>query len=727
MYPNPQYKPGSYDLSGTGIGYVDGAAAGGQTLKQAIALLKAAHPNTKILISVGGATYAGMWSSFNQTDANNIAAFVKDYGLDGVDIDYEADQQCTISGNTVNCPGDANYEAVVEALRAALPRPAMLTAAVWSVGAYGLGPWAGAQPMAPRTGMSINMLQKDGNLLDMIEVMSYDAGTSYNPNQAYDAYRNYYKGPLTMGIEVPPEAWGGHVSTIDQVNSLTQYQAGNGGQGMMLWAIQIVHSNPTPGNPDAQLMATAVCSALALSSNCNQPMIPPPPSGPGSATIKMQAAPATALPVQSVVLRDQSTGQSTTTPAPWGQSVQVSNLTIGDTYTITVPAFSDNHIGYTPTAPASITIINGTNAIAVSYTAVPMSRASVKFAISGLPAGANNTDVTITESGYNPEVHLGLANGSYTFSEYAPDQYTVGAPAVKAGNIMYTASVNPATFTLTSSGATVTVSYAASHPSFMAYAATSSQAGGTVQATASGTALTEAYLIGKNGHLGFWEFDQGSAVAQAIQQQPLVYASIGGPNSPLPWYTETASQAYTDLVGVISYYHLQGVDFDLEDPASAATPAIQQWIANLAAQLRANYPNLTISLTVSDDPAGLSSNTVAIIRAATAANNASLPFTFVNKLITAGSCGGQAMSASCWSNSATLGANALASALGISVGQAYAYIGETFNVADLNSTLVQQGAQALMGQGVVHMGYRALSNDVNLQYGKQFAQILGLQ
>src|SRR5579883_2115806 len=139
MEPNASYASGSGSLGGTGLSF----PYDGPTLKAAVAALHASHPNTKVIVSVGGATYPS-WSSFN---AAPIAAFVNDFGLDGVDIDYEpSNPGCTNGGGTVSCPSDAEYVGVINAMRAALPRPKWLTIAAWSVGAYGEGAWASAPP-----------------------------------------------------------------------------------------------------------------------------------------------------------------------------------------------------------------------------------------------------------------------------------------------------------------------------------------------------------------------------------------------------------------------------------------------------------------------------------------------------------------------------------------------------------------------------------------------------
>ena len=88
---------------------------------------------------------------------------------------------CTWSAAGVSCAIDAEYIHVTQALRAALPRPYLLTSAVWSTGAYGQGAWLNSGPQGDHTGQSVNLLKQAGSALDQIQVMSYDASNAYSP------------------------------------------------------------------------------------------------------------------------------------------------------------------------------------------------------------------------------------------------------------------------------------------------------------------------------------------------------------------------------------------------------------------------------------------------------------------------------------------------------------------------------------------------------------------
>jgi chitinase len=67
-----------------------------------------------------------------------------------------------------------------------------------------------------------------------------------------------------MGIEVPPEAWGGHVYTISEIDSLADAVSSSNAAGLMLWSIQ--KSGAT------QQFATEMCTKLALG-NCSTSML----------------------------------------------------------------------------------------------------------------------------------------------------------------------------------------------------------------------------------------------------------------------------------------------------------------------------------------------------------------------------------------------------------------------------------------------------------------------
>lgn len=267
--PDATYN-GNNKLAGTGLDF----SADGAVVKDAIAYLKSQNPGTKVLVAVGGATY----QNFAALNTKAIADVVKDFGFDGVDIDYEPfnNGQCSSSNGQVTCTTDTEYRRIVNEIRQALPRPYLVTVAAWSVGAYGEGQWVDATPKAALTGLLLNLLRSpEASYIDQLNVMSYDASPEYNPQVALAAYQNYFKEKIVMGVEVPPEGWGGHVYTIPEVPNLAQAVIDSNAAGMMLWSLQ-KQPNETPSdtNPNAQMIAQAICQTLSLG-NCQQPLFEP--------------------------------------------------------------------------------------------------------------------------------------------------------------------------------------------------------------------------------------------------------------------------------------------------------------------------------------------------------------------------------------------------------------------------------------------------------------------
>ena len=222
------YNKGSYDLTKTGLQFT----ANGKVVKDAIALLKQRNPNTKALVAVGGFTY----TNFEQLNPTVVTNVVKDFGFDGVDIDYEpTNPQCSSSNGKVSCTSDLEFRRVVSQIRKALPKPYLITAAAWSIGAYGEDKWANAQPLGMKTGLMLNLMHSpESKMIDQLHVMSYDAGITYNPQEALAAYQNYFKGRVVMGMEVPPEGWGDNVYTLAKVRSLAQDVVNKNTSGLML-------------------------------------------------------------------------------------------------------------------------------------------------------------------------------------------------------------------------------------------------------------------------------------------------------------------------------------------------------------------------------------------------------------------------------------------------------------------------------------------------------------
>jgi len=261
MRPEGQYN-GNLNIGSTGLDF----PYDGKTLKAAISTLKQRNPGTKVLISVGGATFTN-WGSLNE---GAIAHFVKDFGLDGVDVDYEpTNPACSSNNGKVSCRTDQEFINVINRVRKVLPRPYIVSIAGFSIGAYGQGNFKSASPQGDHTGVSVNMLKAVGGSLDWIHIMSYDAGNSFDPQTAFWAYKSLFSGKITIGIEIPPEAWGGHVYTMSQVGRLGDFVNQNGGAGLMVWSLhQKPNGDVNANNPNARMVAQSACRKFNLG-NCD--------------------------------------------------------------------------------------------------------------------------------------------------------------------------------------------------------------------------------------------------------------------------------------------------------------------------------------------------------------------------------------------------------------------------------------------------------------------------
>ena len=217
--PNCSYIKGSMVFSGTGLDFSSDFGV----VKNAIQILR--NRNVVVMLSVGGATYP--FDSFNP---RSVVDFANDLGVDGIDIDWEP--------HAGNADSD-KLGPIINQVRSIYP-DGLVSIAAFSIGAYGEGEFANASPSGQNTGMCIPGLKTNGTQLDFINLMSYDASNVYDPIVAFRAYRSYFKGPILIGAEVPPEAWGGHVLTIPEVEQYAKcaVKDSNTSNGLFVWSYQ---------------------------------------------------------------------------------------------------------------------------------------------------------------------------------------------------------------------------------------------------------------------------------------------------------------------------------------------------------------------------------------------------------------------------------------------------------------------------------------------------------
>lgn len=241
------------------------------TVRDAIKLAHQKNPNQKFLLSVGGATYP--FGTVTQENVDSIIGLMNDMGADGIDIDYENQPICSgMNTEQLSCNTDKDVEDIITMFRASLPKDKMLTAATWSVGAYGNDkfPTTTYLPLSGYSGLFVNPLKKVGGKLNEVYIMSYDAGntstTGYNPKQALLAYADIYPiDRLYLGLEVPNEAWGGNVLTVSQGLDYANYVKEHKAAGVMIWSLH----KPAPTGETANDYMQPICRGYGLS-GCNQ-------------------------------------------------------------------------------------------------------------------------------------------------------------------------------------------------------------------------------------------------------------------------------------------------------------------------------------------------------------------------------------------------------------------------------------------------------------------------
>jgi chitinase len=248
---------GDLDIAGSGLEY----HMQGRVLRDAISSLKKSHPNTRVLLSVGGAAY----HRWNRLALPAIAAFVQDFGLDGVDIDFEpSDPRCQASADgRIACATDAAWDRIVGQARTALPRPMLLTASVWSVGAFGEGKFRDARPRTRYTGFMLPLLHTSKAAdLDLLSINAYDAGSQFDPMEAFRAYRAVWPGRLALGVEIRREGGAGPFQSIGEAEALARQAAKDPLGGMMLYPLLAMPEGGSGGAPTGSDLARALCRGL---------------------------------------------------------------------------------------------------------------------------------------------------------------------------------------------------------------------------------------------------------------------------------------------------------------------------------------------------------------------------------------------------------------------------------------------------------------------------------
>lgn len=146
--------------------------------------LKKKHPHLKTLISVGGWTLSRPFSDVALTNesrgkfAKSCVAFIKKYGFDGVDIDWEYPVGGGLQGNTTRKEDKPNYTLLLAELRKQLDEAGTTDKKQYLLTI--------AAPAGPRIigNLEIDKLHKH---LDWINVMAYDFHGSWDAMTHFNA------------------------------------------------------------------------------------------------------------------------------------------------------------------------------------------------------------------------------------------------------------------------------------------------------------------------------------------------------------------------------------------------------------------------------------------------------------------------------------------------------------------------------------------------------------
>ncbi len=115
-------------------------------------------------------------------------------------------------------------------------------------------------------------------LLDLVSIDAYDAGTSYDPMQAFSAYRAVWPGKLALGVEVPIHGATGPFYTVGKTEALARQVLHDDPLGGMMVYSMLEPPDPllpVAEHPTGAQLAQAACIGLGLP-NCDKPAPSPP-------------------------------------------------------------------------------------------------------------------------------------------------------------------------------------------------------------------------------------------------------------------------------------------------------------------------------------------------------------------------------------------------------------------------------------------------------------------
>ena len=213
--PDICYVKGQYTFANTGLDF----SLDFSVVKKAIQILQ--QKKIKVMIAVGGATFP--WDTYKP---QNLSDFVFDIGADGIDIDWEPAK---------GIQSAAQLPVLIQTTRSYNPTK-LISLAGFSTGCF--------EPNGDTfRGMNIAGLTQQGQNLDWVNIMAYDAGQGFDVIACYESYRKYFKKELCVGFQVGQQGWGDAMLTLDDVVKVCNYIKGNK-DGCFVWAY-FKSGNPT--------------------------------------------------------------------------------------------------------------------------------------------------------------------------------------------------------------------------------------------------------------------------------------------------------------------------------------------------------------------------------------------------------------------------------------------------------------------------------------------------
>lgn len=214
------------------------------------------HPDTKIFLSVGGATYNAIWNStLNANSADLIAKSIakvinqsypvykgnfadpnEQLGtvtIDGVDLDVE-------TGSRLSTDVANNVILLTNDLKQYLTPGKLITFAGFSVGADPEDKCT--VPGSDHCGEDIPLLTALNTTFDWVNVMAYDAGKDYAKSTYQAALANYAqylgKNKTVLGLDVQSQ-WPGFQETAADLAAKALWQKQNNYAGAMFWGVGV--------------------------------------------------------------------------------------------------------------------------------------------------------------------------------------------------------------------------------------------------------------------------------------------------------------------------------------------------------------------------------------------------------------------------------------------------------------------------------------------------------